>query len=187
MNLLNKIKNLIKIGTLLSTNKKADKNRYNVSVFGSEKISAILEPYGFISNAPEGSTVVLFQQTGLESNLIGIADDFKNKPKIGEDGEPVICNYSQPLSYILLKNNGDIDIQSLLGNFNLNSTKINFISTSFSVVSNIDIEGNLIINGNVTINGNITINGNLIVNGIDFSTHVHDKVTVGDAKTGLPQ
>lgn len=105
--LYNSIKNLIKIGTLLSVDDNENIQFGTISAFGKEQNTALITPYGLENNPPVNSLVITFQQSSNESGAISLATDPKNREKGLKVGEVKITN-NVAGSSILLKEDGTI-------------------------------------------------------------------------------
>jgi hypothetical protein len=80
--MINKLKNLIKIGkksdSYTSDNKKIIKAKF----LGKEQQVIALVPYGIFCNVPNDNGVLLFSQNGCEDALFGLQIDIQNIDKL---------------------------------------------------------------------------------------------------------
>lgn len=94
INPITMIKNLFKIGKLLSVDDSGNLRFGIVSALGKEQRVLMFSPYGLMHNPPKTSLVLMLQQQGQESNGIGIADDPRNRTlKDLKEGEVALGNY----------------------------------------------------------------------------------------------
>ena len=107
--------------------------------------------YGVVHNPPVGSQVVLFPQNGQESNSIGFPDHPELRPlKNLLPGEVAIVNYLTG-SYVLFKENGDIEV---VASSNLTATVSGNITAT---AAQINLNGVIIdSSGNITTPGVVT-------------------------------
>lgn len=113
-----------------------------------------ISPYGLDSNPPNGSFVLIQNAWGQESNKFAVCADFIHRYKNLEEGEVAVYN-TLTQSYVILKANGNIDVQAN-GDININA------------------------NGNV----NITASGNVNIQGINWLNHGHIGVQTGGDISG---
>ena len=156
MNFIRKIKNLIKTGTLNSVDNSGNYTFYNVSFLGKTQKLGGFVPYGLISNCTTPGLVLLLSQLGQESSIIGIADDPKNRKIKPVEGESGLENYLTE-AFILLKENGDIEVNSPNNNVIVNAvngnTQVNCIDVDVNATG--DIIGDCV-NLDINATGNIT-------------------------------
>jgi phage gp45-like len=156
MNFIRKIKNLIKTGTLNSVDNSGNYTFYNVSFLGKTQKLGGFVPYGLISNCTTPGLVLLLSQLGQESSIIGIADDPKNRKIKPVEGESGLENYLTE-AFILLKENGDIEVNSPDSNVIVNApngnTQVNCIDVDINATG--DIIGDCV-NLDINATGNIT-------------------------------
>ena len=76
MDILQKIKNIIKVG---NKTKSVDNQFIEVEFLGKKQNVLMLNPYGIMSNPKNDNMVVLFQQEGMEDSLFGIVNDVNNR------------------------------------------------------------------------------------------------------------
>lgn len=163
INILNKLKNLIKTARLLSSDDSGNIRIAIASYLQKNQKTVIHFPYGLSAKPPPNSLMMVFAIQGQEGKLFAIVDDPANRPiKNLKDGEVVLANYKNQ-SYIYLKDNGDIEIQPSSGTLKINA--------------NIDITG--------------IIKGSQVFNGADSNTHIHPQApdSAGNIQenTGVPQ
>jgi phage gp45-like len=130
-----------------------------------------LSPYGLDTNPPNGSWILLINSQAQESNKFGIASDFLNRKKNLIEGEVVLHN-TQTQSFVYLKSNGDIEINST-GDISMTGTNVN-------------ITGDVVVTGDIDATGTITGTTDVVAGTISGKTHVHPGVTVGAGSTGAP-
>lgn len=180
MNLIQKVKAIFKIARLISVNDTAAIQQGVFSYMGSTPRGQIFVPYGVMMNPPAGSQVAVFSQNGNESNAIGFAShpNLRTLQNLAS-GEYGISNYLTG-SYLILKENGDIEISSEAD-----------VTISKAVNVNITATGTATLNiPSIDITGDVNITGDLVNNGVTFSTHIHSQGndSNGDAEvdTGFP-
>jgi phage gp45-like len=119
-----------------------------------------LSIYGICSNPPKNSHVFLMSSQGQEAVKFGVLNDFLNRKKNLKEGEVAIIN-TKTGAFILLKENGDIDIESANTNY----------------TGNIKIVGDLDVDGDIAATGDITVDGDIIVgsSSISFLNHIHSQ------------
>lgn len=166
--MLDKLRSMIKFGSLVSSDDTGKAQTGVMKANGVELPIMILTPYGLIGNPPDGSLVHAFSVGGEESKIFGVVDDMKNRFGALKKGEIGLYNYvTQTL--ILLKEDKSLFIDS---------------KDKIDVVAVTDI--NLTATGNVTIKGSptitldaptvqilhdATIGGNLTVTGTSSSSN----------------
>lgn len=141
-----------KSGTLNSVDDSGNLRRGTASWLGRNGQPVQLASlYGVVHNPPTGSQVVLFPQNGQESNSIGFPDHPELRPlKNLLPGEVAIVNYLTG-SYVLFKENGDIEV---VASSNLTATVSGNITAT---AAQINLNGVIIdSSGNITTPGVIT-------------------------------
>lgn len=174
-NLYNSIKNLIKIGTLLTVDDNENIQFGTFSAFGKEQNTALITPYGLENNPPPNSLVITFQQNGNESGAISLATDPNNREKGLKVGEVKITN-NVAGSSILLKEDGTILVTgdvTFLGNITGQDITVENITAT-----TIETE---------TIEATTSATTPSVTNGtIDLFTHIHKDSMAGDTTGPLP-
>lgn len=139
-----------------------------------------LSPYGLCTRPPDNSWVVLFSSQGQESVKFGLTDDVVNRFKNLEKGEVVIYN-TLTQSYIILKSNGNVEINAK------NDLVADVTGNTTLTSASITINGPVNINGTLNVSDDVIMDSDLEVSGIDFLTHVHGGVSSGTSDTGIPK
>lgn len=201
--ILNRITSIIKRSVLtLSSSDSGVTQVAQVSYLGKVANAELVSVYGLSSNAPVGSTVLLFNVQAQEENRAGIANYPGARFKNLKAGEVAVGNYVTK-SVIKFLENGNIEITGK-NDLNINITNDGNITIAGAATLNITggteinspnntLNGNLTINGNLSVNGdsvstgNFTTSGDVIASGISLSTHVHGGVTPGGGTTDGPQ
>lgn len=132
----------LKYGYLESTDDSSGLRSGTASWLGRESQPIQLASlYGLVHNPPAGCQVLLLPQNGQESNSIGLPDLPSGRKKGLLSGEVAIVNYLTG-SYVLFKQNGDIEVVTTAGN----------------LVANIvgDVTATITGNVNAAVTGNIT-------------------------------
>lgn len=113
----------LKVGTLESVTDSGGTRRGAASWLGRESQPIQLASlYGLISNPPAGSQVLLLPQNGQESACIGLADHPNLRPiRDTASGEVGVANYLTG-SYVMFRENGDIEVFTAAGNLIANIT-----------------------------------------------------------------
>lgn len=210
MNILNKIKNLLKFGYVTNTASDSEQfQKSQISMFGDAKDIVVIYPYGFSANAPI-NTMAIVANVGAGEKEIAFPFSSDTRQKSLKPGEVVVGNFEKK-SFIKFLDSGDIEIDSksaltvsVTGDTTIDSGGSVTITapetTMTTVLTNI---GNATIDGDLTVTGNIINTGGAITTGsvtatggisgasvssggTDFSTHVHSGVTSGSSNTGPP-
>ena len=138
-----------KSGTLNSVDDSGNLRRGTASWLGRNGQPVQLASlYGVVHNPPIGSQVVLFPQNGQESNSIGFPDHPELRPlKNLLPGEVAIVNYLTG-SYVLFKENGDIEVvassdltATVSGNITATAAQINLNGVIIDSSGNITTPG----------------------------------------------
>ena len=136
--------NKLKAGTLESSDDSGGTRRGTATWLGrSGQPIQLASLYGLVHNPPAGSQVLLLPQNGQESASIGLPDHPVLRPlKNLLEGEVAVINYLTG-SYVLFKENGDIEVVTTAGN----------------LIANIagDMTATITGNMNATVTGNITM------------------------------
>lgn len=155
MNIMQRLKSLFKIARLVSSDDSGNFQQGNFYYMGSTPKGQIFVQYGDLMRPPDGAQMAVFAQNGNESNAIAFASDPKNRTvKDLAPGERGIANYISG-SYILIRNNGNIEI--------ISQADVTVTAPTVTITSA------------VTITGNVTINGNLVNNGVNLTNHNHSQ------------
>ncbi len=119
--------------------------------------------YGLISNPPAGSQVLLLPQNGQESASIGLADHPNIRPvRNTATGEVGLANYLTG-SYVMFRENGDIEVFTEAGNLIANITGDAEITASGNVTATIGGNVNAAVTGNIVATAaQISLNGVII-------------------------
>jgi phage gp45-like len=145
-----------------------------------------LSPYGLDSNPPDGAWVLLLSSQGQEAVKFGIASDFLGRLKGLKKGEVALYN-TVTKSFILLKENGDIEINAkadLLTNVVNNLTAVIGGNTEITTPT-------FTINANVVVNGDLAVSGTMTNDAVNVGkTHIHSQGVDGggdaEVDTGGP-
>lgn len=191
----NMIKNLIRraLVTLDGTDDK-DFPVQQITYLGKAADCEMIMPYGVHANLPANGEVIvtMFSVMGEEDNRVGMGYTPKLRPKNTPAGE-VIFYHPIAGSKIHFKNNGDINVDVIGDNGDLNVTikkDLNIIvagDASISVAGNalvdcpttnwtgdINLTGKLDITGDLGVSGETTLSATVTSNGKDISdTHKH--------------
>jgi phage baseplate assembly protein V len=138
--------------------------------------------YGLVHNPPIGCQVLLLPQSGQESNCIGLPDLPASRKKGLASGEVAIVNYLTG-SYVLFKQNGDIEVITTAGNLianivgNMTATITGNITATATQIS---LNGVIIDStGNVALPAGKTLTtsggGHVVDNGKIMATHQHNE------------
>jgi len=211
--LINKIKNLIKIARVVLVDDSNDIRVAKVQFLGKKQRCAVFTPYGFMSNPPPNSAGPIWQVDGEESKLIGMFDLTNERTnKNLNPGETAIGNYLTG-DYVLFKEGKIIEVNAtgdLIATVGSNAeitagadvTVSAGANATVSAVTQIDLTAPIInITGNVVIAGGISTTGvggtisssgtitapEAIIDGVTYSDHVHNGVTAGGADTTGPK
>lgn len=142
----------LKTGSLESVDDSGGTRRGAASWLGrSGQPIQLASIYGLISNPPAGSQVLLLPQNGQESASIGLADHPNIRPvRDTATGEVGLANYLTG-SYVMFRENGDIEVFTKAGN----------------LIANITGDVTVAVTGNVT----ATITGNLAATAAQISAN----------------
>lgn len=169
-NIYNSIKNLIKIGTLLTVDDNENIQFGTFSAFGKEQNTALITPYGLENNPPPNSLVITFQQNGNESGAISLATDPNNRTKGLLVGEVKITN-NEAGSSILLKEDGTILVTG-------DVTFLGDITGQAITATSIETE---------TIEATTSVTSPSVTNNtIELFTHIHNDPVTGVTSGPLP-
>lgn len=106
--------------------------------------------YGLISNPPAGSQVLLLPQNGQESASIGLADHPNIRPvRDTASGEVGLANYLTK-SYVMLRENGDIEVFTKAGNIVIGITGDIVATIGGNVTATITGDLTATVTGNLT-------------------------------------
>lgn len=193
----------MKVGTLTSSDDSGGMRRGVVKMQGRTDAKTVLHtPYGLMHNPPPGSFVPTYQQMGLDSNLIGIADDPKSRPLTAlKTWEVAIGNY-KTRSWVLWRDDGTIEVSSENDVIVTKATNVTVNASATTTVNcpSITLNGNVTIagtltqtgggaasfSGDITTTGNVTTPADVVASGISLNSHLHSGVTPGGGNTGGP-
>lgn len=169
MNILNMLKNLIKRGKQTSA---ADDSgslslKAPCSFLGQNRNVKQISPYGLYGSPVNGSNWIIFSSLANSDDLVGIGNDYKNRPKNLKEGEVVLQNLKTG-AFIKFDASGNIEI---ITDKDIVATAANVtITATTAVVTAITAT---ITATDINLNGAVKITGSLDVNGVIFNTHRH--------------
>ena len=112
MNLISKIRNLIKRGIVsLPGDDSGVYPRSQVIFMGKVKQVEMVSPYGLFSNAPKDSCALLFSIQGQEENIAGVGYSPLSRFKNLKSGEVVVGNPGTG-SYVKFSSDGTVTVYS---------------------------------------------------------------------------
>lgn len=209
--MMQKLKALFKMARLIASNDEKDILKATYSYLGKQVDGAYFVPYGLISRPPAGSIAMVFSQNGDQSKPIGIADSPKERGQRGNaEYETGLENYKTG-NYIILKDNGDIDVISQ-NNVNVQTVADVNVNAGGNITANSGGDVKVTASGDITGNAtNITLtasngasftigstsftmgpsgleitNGDVVADGISLKTHKHGGVVSGGDETDVP-
>lgn len=150
---------MLKIAVLQSSDDTGELRRGTAAWLGRNgqpiQLAAI---YGLMHNPPDGSQLLILPQNGQESNSVGLPDHPKLRPlKNLKKGEVALANYLTG-SYILWKENGDIEVVTT-GSGNLTATVAGDLIADVAGNVTTTAGGNIAMTGaQISLNG-VTIDG----------------------------
>ena len=178
MDLINKIKSLIKIAVV--TNPGVDQGTipiHQISYLGKVGNSVPWFPFGFSAVPDENSLTVIVTPSGRSEDRI----DFPSSPQrrvFVETGE-VVVYHPATQSKILFKSDGTINIESAI--------QVNVTAPLTQVNGNLDVTGSIGVTGSMDVDGAATFGAAITdSNGINHVTHTHSGVQVGIRDTSEP-
>lgn len=131
--LINTVRNLFKIAKLLSISDANNIRFGQVAFLGKEQKTMIFSPYGLMHNPPVDSLTLVWTQQGQESNLIGMADDPRNRTlKSLAEGEVALGNYKTD-HYLYFDENGKATLVT-------DDLDVLVTDTTFLTTTDLDIE-----------------------------------------------
>lgn len=167
-----------------------------VTYLGKTADCLMVFPYGMHANLPQEKVLALmFSVQGHMEMRAGIGWT----PQLRPDLEPGEVAYYHPFteSVIIMRNNGDIDIDTVKeggsNNLNVNTQNWNITvaETTTLTCPQTDIIGNVAINGTLDVTGNIHSDAEVSNSSISLGGHVHSQGTdsAGDTQvdTGVGQ
>jgi len=110
MNIMNKLKNIIKLGVLKTL---TDEKTYQIaksSYMGVEQKGILYNPFGFYSKPKKGALCGIFNVGSTESSQIVITWNPKKRPTIA-DGESAVWNEKSEAG-VYLRNDGSIEFDN---------------------------------------------------------------------------
>ena len=113
--------------------------RAQVGFMGKTKTVEVIFPYGLYANAPKGASVVLFNMSGQEENIAGIAYDALSRFKNLGEGEVVVGN-PKTGSYTKYAADGKITVASAAGVDITAARAINITSSAAVTITCTDCE-----------------------------------------------
>ncbi len=144
-----------------------------------------LNPYGFYSATPINSEWIILEARGNSEDKWGFGNIYKDRYKNVEningliEGESLMLNVKTG-SYILLKADGSIEIDS---QNEINVTSVNKITI---VAPDVEFTADVKITGKLDVTGNVATVGTLTNNAVNVgSTHTH-LVTTAPGVTSVP-
>lgn len=199
MNIWNALKNLIKNGRQSKTaDDSGDMLTASCDFLGQTRNVKGVTPYGFYNSPVLGSNWLIFSSRANSEDLLGIGNDYKNRPKNLEEGEVVLQNLLTG-SYIKLLANGDIELITeadiIATAANITATATNNVTVTAGLNASINatnitatatvaaaiIAPTIIATAttatvtatNINLIGTVNITGSLVVNTVVFETHRH--------------
>lgn len=154
----------LKVGMLESVTDGGGTRRGTASWLGRDSQPIQLASlYGLISNPPAGSQVLLLPQNGQESACIGLADHPNLRPvRDTASGEVGVANYLTG-SYVMFRENGDIEVFTTAGNLIANITGDVTATITGSVTAAVTGDVTANVTGNLTATAaQISANGVII-------------------------
>jgi len=145
-----------------------------------------LNPYGFYSASPINSEWTIFSVRGNSDDKWGIGNVFKGRyDKVAnisglKEGESLMLNVKTG-SYILLKEDGTIEIDSQKEINVTSKAKVTVVAPDLEITGDVKITGALEVIGDVDTTG--TLKNNTVNVG---SSHIHSGVTTGAGVSGPP-
>lgn len=180
---MDRINNIIRIGTLSSINSEKAKAR----VIFEDRDNLVSKELPIIYNRTLGTqdyvmpkvgeqVLCLFLNNGLEEGFIlGSFYTEKIKPPAKDEKKRLIKFEDGSL---LEYDNGQITIKAakdvnIISAININITAASTVNISGPIRINLDSPGGVTINGNVQVNGNINASGSIIDSGGNTANHTH--------------
>lgn len=185
MNLLTRIKNIVKVGRLVSSDDTGNFQRGVVSYMGKRVPFMLMKQYGLVSRPPDNSMCLLFAQNGQESNAIGIVDDPKRRTLKGlRYGEAALYNQLTG-SYVYAKEGGEVVIKASKVSILVGSTTVTIEDGTVTIdAAETTITGNLQVNGNISADGEITADA--AGSGVTATGHEHPTAATGPPSPPTP-
>ena len=178
--LVQRIKSAFKAALVTSTDDTVDLRGGTLAYQGASRTGTLWTPYGLCHNPPAGSVALVWAQNGQDSNLIGVADDPKNRTlRSLKPGEVGLANYLTG-SYVLFKENGDIEVVAVNSNVDVTASDVN---VSLTGAATFTIGGTTI---TMSASGISVSGGTVSADGVDLRTHTHSGVEPGAGNTGEP-
>lgn len=168
MNLIQRIKNIVKVARLVSSDDSGNYQRGTASYMGKEVPIMLMKQYGVVSKPPANSMCLLFAQNGQESNGIAIVDDPKRRTlKDLKDGEAALYNQLTG-DYVYMKEGGEVEIKTPKVSIIVGTTTVTIEEGQVTIDA-----ADTTMNGNLQVNGTIT--GTVIETdaGINLDDHTH--------------
>jgi len=122
MNILNKIKNLIKFGLLKNLKDEDQDQIAKTEYMGVEQEGILYNPYGFYSKPVNGSRCLIHNVGGSENSQVVYAWNPKNRPSI-ENGESALWNEKSKCG-VYVRNDGTIEIDNKKRNVKIKEDSI---------------------------------------------------------------
>jgi phage gp45-like len=185
VNILTRLKNLFKLGKLLSVDDSGNIRLCTAKYLGKQQQIVLFTPYGLMHNPPVDSLVCIGDQLAQASNGVGVADDPTNRIfKDLKEGEVAVGNYMTG-DYVKFDEDGNITIGNIDNFPKINLNADGSISLIQSLASYIGIEAS----GDIEIKApNVKITGALTNNTVNVgSTHVHLATPSLPKLTEVPQ
>lgn len=144
------------------------------------------QQYGFSGVPLAGAEALVGFLSGLRDHGIAIAvDDRRYRPTT--DGPGDVRVYNQFGDYVLLKNDGTIEVVAGAVVDVTAPEVIVHASTKVTLETPlVEMTGNLTVDGNVTCDGVVQGNTVRTAAGIQLGTHIHSGVQTGGGNTGAP-
>ena len=193
--ILNKIAGLIKrvIISEATVDNGTGVSQVFVNHAGSKILMNTYFPFGYHAVPRPGDRGLALSVAGQNSNQAILIHSEKDRPPDLEPGENVVY-HPDTESFVAFFNNGNIVLETSVGNVFVNSTTgqiqieadgdVNVIAGGSATVT----APTITLTGDVTITGNVAIVGSTLThNGTNVgSTHVHSGVQAGGSNTGTP-
>lgn len=202
--LTQRIKNVVKVATLVAVNDTTAVRRAFIKYMGRTRLpAAMFSPYGLMHNPPANSLCLVFAQNGQSSNPWVMADDPRRRPLNLDPGEVAVGNYLTG-DYVHFKADGSVVVQTAgavtvnAGSVAINAdTTINGdltvtgdVSAQNATIAQTTTTGTIVFTQTgqtINVDGDIiVVNGDVTADGISLKTHVHSGVTSGGSNTGAP-
>jgi len=174
MRLDQRVKSLIKVARLVSSDDSGNYSRGVASYMGVTTPVLDFVPYGLLHRPPANSMCLVLSQNGQESNAIAIISDPKRRTiKDLLEGECALNNQTSG-DYVYLKDGNEIEIKTSKVTILTGATTVTIEDGQVTIDgADATLNGSLQVNGDIGVTGTITGDTDVVTGTVSLLSHTH--------------